>query len=332
MRQAKLFSITVAVVIALYGLVGFYFLPLASFEGDLTRLAKLPESSFGWTKEQPAINPDLMKSAEWQDADVLVIGDSFSNAQVWQTVFTQKGVRVRTESWETVFNICEDFSDWVHRSGFKGKYIIVQSAEKYLEDRLARSVGCKHMSYHPVAKRVPGPPATKADRHKLDFSGRLSVGIQTELHSLEYERLSSSPDFKGWDALGEVRMKRIANGCDLFSHPRCNDVLFYEKDRVEDLGENILANLAETNARMKDFSVVWVVIPDKATVYVYQDKKFWDEAERRFHAPNLLKVFGQEVRNKTIDLYYANNTHVSTTGYLIMGNAIYQNMFHQPSP
>jgi hypothetical protein len=328
MIQAKIFSITVAVAIALNGLVGFYFLPLASFEGDLTRMAKLPESYFGWTKEQPAVDPVFMKSADWQDADVLVIGDSFSYAQVWQTVFAQKGIRVRTETWENVFNICENFSEWVHSKGFKGKYIIIESAEKYLEDRLARSVECRNMEYHPVAKGVIAPPPTLQDRHRIDYSGRLSVGIQTELNVLKYDRLSSSPDFTGWDALGEVRMKRMNNGCELFSHPRCNDVLFYEKDRVEDLGANILANMAETNARMKSFSVVWVVIPDKRTVYLNPDKSFWDEAERRFRAPNLLKVFRREVRNKTVDLYYANNTHVSTTGYLILGNAIYRNMYH----
>jgi hypothetical protein len=85
--------------------------------------------------------------------------------------------------------------------------------------------------------------------------------------------------------------------------------------------------MAEINTRMKNFSVVWVVIPDKATVYLHPDKKFWDEAERRFHAPNLLKAFRQEIRQKTVDLYPANNTHVSTTGYLILGNAIYQSMY-----
>jgi hypothetical protein len=327
MRQAKFFSIFVAGAMAIYGLVGFYFLPLASFEGDLTRLAKLPESYFGWIKEQPAITPALMKSANWQDADVLAIGDSFTYAQVWQTVFAQKGVRVRTEMWESVFNICEDFSDWIQRKGFKGKYIIIENSEIYLEDRLARSIECKHMEYHPLAQMVINPPPTLPGGHTADLTGRLSVGIQTALNVLKYERLSSSPGFQGWNALGEVRMERLANGCDLFSHLRCKDVLFYEKDRIEDMGENILVNMAEINTRMKNFSVVWVVIPDKATVYLHPDKKFWDEAERRFHAPNLLKAFRQEIRQKTVDLYPANNTHVSTTGYLILGNAIYQSMY-----
>ncbi len=328
MKHAKFFSIFVVTVVGLYGSVGFYCLPLASFEGDLTRMAKLPESLFGWTKEQPAINPTLMQSAEWQDADVLAIGDSFTNAQVWQTVFAQHGVRIRTESWASMYNICEDVSDWIRNRGFKGKYVIIESAEKYIEGRLAQSVECKHMVYHPLAVAPPHPPVTRPARDVSNYSGSMSVGIQTELNALKYEQLTRMPDFQHWEDLDEVRMERMKNGCDLFSHPRCNDVLFYKKDRIEDLNENVLEDMEKTNIRLRGYTTVWVVIPDKATVYLHTDKKFWDKAERRFHAPNLLKDFQQAVREKTVDLYLANNTHVSTTGYLLMGNVIYNNMYH----
>ena len=148
------------------------------------------------------------------------------------------------------------------------------------------------------------------------------------MNALKYEELSSKPDFRTWNTPGEVRVERVENGCDLFSHPRCNDVLFYAKDRVPDLGENVLRDMEKINARLKGYTTVWVIIPDKATAYLHSDKKFWDEAERRFNAPNIQKVFRQAIREKTVDLYLANNTHVSTTGYLLLGNAIYQGM-HQ---
>jgi len=311
----------------LYGLVGFYFLPLASFEGDLTRMAKLPESYFGWTKEQPEINPLLMKSAAWRDADVLAIGDSFTMAQVWQTVFAQHGVQVRTETWESIFNFCEDFSDWLYRTGYKGKFIIIESVDKYLEERLSRSVKCGHMRYHPLADLPVGPPPRVLDRNRPTFSGRLSVGIQTKLNTLKYERISSNPNFKAWNGLGEVRMERMANGCELFSHPRCKDVLFYDKDRIEDLGESVLRNMATINARLKNFHVIWAIIPDKSIVYLHPDKQFWNTAERRFQAPNLLKILRDEIAKKTVDLYLPNNTHFSTTGYLILGNALYKRIY-----
>lgn len=291
-------------------------------------MAKLPESLFGWTKEQPAINPDLMKQAEWKDADVLAIGDSFTNAQIWQTVFAQHGVRVKTESWSSVFNICEDISDWIRSKGFKGKYVIIESAEKYHEVRIAQSMACKRTIYHPLAEAPHAPPVTLPDRHTSNYTGSMSVGLQTKLNAVNYEHLSRKPDFHEWETLNEVRMERVKNGCELFSHPRCNDILFYKKDRAEDMGEKVFADMEIINARLKGYTTVWVVIPDKATVYLQNDKKFWDEAARRFHAPNLLKVFQQAVNDKTVDLYLANNTHVSTTGYLLLGNAIYSSMYH----
>ena len=324
MKHAQFFSISVVVAAGFYGLVGFYFLPLASFEGDLTRMAKLPESLFGWTKEQPAITPAMMKSAEWQEADVLAIGDSFTYAQVWQTIFAQRGMLVRTESWENIFNICEDISAWTRSRGFKGKYVIIESTERGIGDRLARSAQCKKMEYHPLATVQAMPPSTLPDRHVDDFSGRLSVGMRTGLNAAEYEQLSSQPNFRKWDLPGDVRVERIANGCDLFSHPRCRDVLFYEKDLVPDMGEVVLANMEIINKRLPEYSVIWVIIPDKSTVYLNPDKKFWDKAERRVIAPNLLKIFRKAVHEKTIDLYYANNTHVSTTGYLLLGETIFQ--------
>lgn len=326
MKYAKFFSIFVFVVIALYGMVGFYFLPLAGFEGNLARMGKLPESLFGWTKEQPAIDPNMMQQASWQDADVLAIGDSFSMPLLWQTVLTRQGLRVHTETWESMRNICEDFTDWLRSKDFKGRYVVIEIIEHNVEDRLDRAVGCKHTDYHQVAEVRATPPATLPGRNKIDFSGKFSVGIQTKLHTLKYERLSSKPDFKGWDLPNEARMARLPDGCELFSHPRCNDVLFFADDHVSDFDANTLAKMEKINARLNGLIPIWVIVPDKSTVYLYPDKKFWDEAERKFHAPNILKTFRQAIQRKTIDLYRGNDTHLSTTGYLIMGDAVYQSM------
>jgi len=67
-------------------------------------------------------------------------------------------------------------------------------------------------------------------------------------------------------------------------------------------------------------------VPNKSTAYLYPNKQFWNKAEQRFHTPNLLRMTQQAIEKKTVDLYPANNTHFSTTGYLLMGGAIYQTM------
>lgn len=324
MKHARFFFVMVASVLATYGLFGFYFLPYASFEGDLTRMAKLPESDFGWTREQPSVEEKWMQSASWEEADVLAIGDSFTTAQMWQTVLTQRGLRVHTESWANIYSLCADLGGWIRSKGFKGKLVVIESAEKYLEGRLAQSAACRAMSYHPLPAQPAHVPSSLPDRGS-NYGGSMSVGIQTALNQHKYRQLSDQPDFTRLDGWGEVNLVRLSNGCELFSHPRCQDVLFYQKDRTEDMGEGVLTNMAEINKRLSGYDVVWMVIPDKASVYLPGDKQFWNEAERRFRAPNLLKVLQQE-RNKNMDLYLANNTHVSTRGYLVLGEAIYQRL------
>ena len=326
MKQAKIFSIIVVITLGLYGLVGFYYLPLASFEGTLTRMAMLPESDFGWTKAQPTIDSKFMGSASWDDADVLAIGDSFTYAQIWQTELTRHGLHVRTETWEGIANICGDFSNWLREKGFRGKYVVIESAEMYFENRIAKSVSCDKTRIHQIAEIHVQSPITLPDRQHLDYSGQLSVGIQTKLNDVRYDQLNKKQDFKSWAVSKDVRLQRLDNGCSLFSHLRCMDVLFYTKDRNDDFDETIFKNMEIINYRLSGYKIIWAVVPDKSTVYLHPDKKFWDEVERKFHAPNILKTFRQAIQRKTIDLYRGNDTHLSTTGYLIMGDAVYQSM------
>ena len=326
MKHSKLFSILVVAALTIYAIIGFYFLPLSDFEGDLTRLGKLPESKFGWTKPQPAIAADLLQQATWQEADVLVVGDSFSKPHLWQTVLTQQGLRVRTEDWRNIHSICADFSPWLKSQKFNGKFVIFEMVERGAEDVLERSVRCNKMSYRATPYLQPSPPEVLPDRQLRRYTGKLSVGIQTWFHSLEYSYLNGSPDFKQWELPNQVRMQRIPNGCDLFSHPQCQHALFLTEDRIQDFNETILASMNTINTELKGFKPIWVVVPDKSTAYLNFNKQFWNRAEQRLHAPNLLKIFRSEIENKTIDFYRGNDTHLSTNGFLVMGEAIRQSM------
>lgn len=328
MKHAKLFSVVVVAALSIYAIAGFYFLPLASFEGGLTRMSQLPESQFGWTKPQPAIAPELFRQAEWQEADVLVVGDSFSMEHLWQTVLTQHGLRVRTETWQNIRDICEDFTPWLKSQGFKGRHIIIEIIERNTEDVINRSLGCKNMSYHSVHYPPAGPPQVLPDRQHADYSGKLSVGIRTQLHALEYSYLSKDSNFRHWDLPNNVRMDRLPDGCDLFSHPRCQDVLFLAGDRIQDFNETMLAKMSSINSRLNGVTPVWVIVPDKSTAYLNPNKQFWNQAASRFQSPNLLETFRLAIGNKAVDLYRGNDTHLSTEGYLIMGEAIRQSMAH----
>lgn len=328
MRHAKYFSIIVFIAVLGYGAVGFYFLPMASFQGELTRMGLLPESMFGWTKPQPTIELKWMQQASMKEADVLVIGDSFSDGRVWQTTLTRNGLRVRTESWDSVRGICEDFMPWLRGQGFAGKYIVLETIERNITEGLSKSVACQHMQFHPsaFADSPRHPPAVSFDVNHADHSGRLSTGIRTQLNVWKYEHLNQAQDFKTWILPNDVKMARVQNGCELFSHARCDDALFLSYDKPGEIDGVALKNIEILNSRLNGVLPIWVFVPNKSTAYLYPNKQFWNEAERRFHAPNLLRMTQQAISEKVVDLYPGSNTHFSTSGYLKMGEMVYANM------
>jgi len=327
MRSAKLFSLLVLSVIGLYGAVGLYFLPLAGFEGDLTRVGMLPESMFGWTKPQPAIDPALLLSSSWQEADVLVIGDSFSEQRVWQSILVKHGLRVRTEHWTSMRGgICEDIYPWLEAKGFKGKIIVFEIVERNLETAQKAWINCQKIDFHPSVNSDKPVQQRLTIRPAKDWGGRLSVGIQTKLNSMHYRKLSDDAHFSELDTQRGTTVKRVPHGCDLFSNQNCKDALFRSSDRMTDFPDEILDSIQTLNSRVGDLTPIWVFMPDKSTVYLHPDKQFWDKAEKRFLAPNVLKVMRDALARKTIDLYPANNSHVSTTGYLLLGEVIYKTL------
>jgi hypothetical protein len=327
MAHAKFFSILVSAAILVYGAVGFYFLPLAHFQGDLTRMAQLPETQFGWRMPQPALAPELFQQASWQQADVLVIGDSFSETRVWQSVLTQRGLKVRTEMWGTVQGICEDFVPWLRKQGYAGKYVVFERVERSLAGDIPKWLSCKQMLTHGGAPDGPGtPPVASFDPDEKNYSGRLSVGIRTKLNVLKYEHDFGDSALTSWSLSNGVKMSRMEEGCSLFSHQRCKDVLFLGEDCAEDLGDETLQGMAKINARLTGITPIWAIVPNKSTAYLHPDKRFWDKAEHELGAPNILREVRQAIGQKTVDLYPGNNTHFSTTGYLLLGDAVHRRL------
>lgn len=329
MRNARVFSLSVFLALLVYGALGYALLPLAFFEGDLTRLAMLPERQFGWTRDQPAISPAWLQQSSMRDADVLVIGDSFSMGRVWQSVLTRQGVRVRTDHWDNLRAVCSDLPAHLRQQGFKGRRLVLQVVERNLERVVRDSVACTQTSYrlkHPVdGMQQPPPQHFKPDQID-DRSGRFSVGLRTWLHARELEHKAQAGNFSNWRIASDVRVARVPDGCRLFSHHRCEEALFWAEDRAEDVPLDVAKDMARVGARLEaqlpGVAVTWVVVPNKSTVYLHPEKAFWDRSEALLHAPNLLRMARQQVAQHTTDLYLGNNTHFSTTGYLLMGQAI----------
>ena len=288
-------------------------------------MGMLPEAMFGWTKPQPAVSPALMQQSSWKDADVLVVGDSFSEYPRLAVGLDQDRAARTHPAWSSVRGICEDFMPWARAQGFNGKYIVIEIVERHVVDQMNESIACKHLQLHSGVNTdtPPSPPIASFDPHQGNYTGRISVGLLTRLSAWKYERASSDPGFTGIELSNGVRLARVKNGCELFSHARCNDAIFLSEDRAsQDMPASVLTDAEIINARLPGIVPIWVFVPDKSTSYLYPDKQFWNEAERRLHSPNLLQMTRHAIGNKIVDLYPANGSHFSTTGYLLMGDAI----------
>lgn len=328
MNHAKIFSLVSFVLLIIYGSIGFYFLPMAGFQGELTRMGLLPESQYGPRQHQPIIAAQWFQQSPMREAEVLVIGDSFSAGQVWQSELVRHGIKIRTENWNTIRGVCEDFMPWLRSQGFQGKFVVLEMVERNIPEGLRKSQTCRKMDTHinitTDIQRIP--PPSYLDPDVIIRNGRLSLGIQTAFNAHHIQKVSDTANFQSLVLENGVIVATVKNGCKLFSHRRCSTALFLQEDQANDLSDEYLNSVALLNVRLTDITPIWVFVPNKSTTYFYSGKQFWNKAETRFNAPNLLRINQQALTANTTDLYPANDSHLSSTGYLLMGQAIYSAM------
>jgi len=324
MKPEKLFSLLVMTALLAYGAAGYYFLPYATFQGDLTRVGMLPETLFGWRKPQPLVPGNLLIQSSIDKADVLVIGDSFSAGLVWQSVLVKQGIKVRTLTWDTVRGACEDIGEKLRKLGFRGRYIVFEVIERNLLATVERSLVCKEATFH-LGPNDDAPRAampTNFDPDHLARTGKLSVGFKTLLNERNFLAQASATQFSKFQASHDVTVARVTEGCHLLSHTACEYILHLAEESAEDISPSVLDNIAALNSRLPGVTTLWAVVPNKSTVYLYSGKTFWDRSKRYFHSVNLLDTSKEALKRGAVDLYPANNTHYSQTGYLVMGDAI----------
>lgn len=322
MRTYKIFSLIVIAMVIVFGMVTFPFLGYSNYDGDLTRMGMLPEKHFGWTAQQPKIEKNHLSSSSWMDADILVIGDSFSEKLIWQTKLVQAGYKVRTESWASVGQICDDFNDWLSLNQFQGRYVIIQSVENSFDVRLKKSVQCKKTQYKFLKKTEINPPPISIERGYYSIhQGQLFAGVKTWLNELIYEEKLKNENFDTWNVNENVQVKRIQNGCELFSHLQCKDVLFYRKISRPSVSE-IVENMKLVNKRVASSRLIWLVIPDKSTVYLSETGSLRDWNQELDLSINVLKPLLHAINNKEMDIYFGNDTHLSPKGYGLVGEVV----------
>jgi hypothetical protein len=174
--------------------------------------------------------------------------------------------------------------------------------------------------------RIPPPPTV--DRSHPSYSSKLLAAINTALNASLFDAAPEQLQKLAVLLNPEVAVRPVERGCVLFSHSRCSHALFYAQENADDPWQTSIASMRTLNARFYDLRPIWVVVPNKTTVYFHPEKNLWNEIKRNGMGPNLLEMTNQALRRSTIDLFPANNTHLSTEGYLLLGQEVMGELRH----
>lgn len=295
-----------------------------TYHGDLTRIGKWTEHDFSWQIPQPYIDSSLLQSSPIDQADVLVIGDSFSETLHWQSIFTKDQIKVTTIHWGQIDNICENFKDLLKQNGFKGKKIIIQSTERGFKNQLEKSSNCSHGNIFPKSLERSSKAQAPLLNPRLEFNinGQFTAGFKTILNSLAI-RASDQYHFLYNYRSKSGHIYKIENGCAYFSNRLCEYGLFFHEDyKKPSIDANLVSKVRDINRRLSDYKVSWLVIPNKSSIYHRPvSSEFWEDLEQEKLGPNLYQLF-QEQKILIKDLYAPNDSHLSTNGYLLIGTVI----------
>lgn len=324
--RSALFLIVVLSVVLIHIFIGLAALPLTKFYGDMTRVGRLPERYFGWQAAQPKLDATYLKAVPLAEADTVVIGDSFSMPLVWQSVLTQQGRRIRTYTWDEIGGaICGDVASKLREAGFKGQQIMIESVERMIHGRMEASVNCAKTK----VTRLPtagfsrtAPSHLPPEQAMSNFKAQLSAGSVTVWHTLRYQMQGEALRIYPADTR-PLMIRKVADGCKVFSHRACPETLFFDTSGTHSPDAQTTDLLRKVRQYFTGFEVLWLVIPDKGTVYLPTQSNFWQALASApdLQGIDLLSAF-QQRKTAVMDLYYPNDSHLSLAGYLELGKIV----------
>jgi hypothetical protein len=298
-------------------------------QGDLTRIGNWSERDFGWRAELPAVllRPQSSRPGAHK---VLVLGDSFSASNVWQSLFDPAdGISFQTESIDEIG--CPSDLERLMFQHPNVRLFVVETVERLFLSRFREGRLCASRLWGPVPtpsrelkpKRLSWPPTldsnyvTRAilNMRRLDIEdGRLLSGNTVSV-ALDTDRLFSNRHSERLLYLLDDEGKWVAEAQDVASAARV---------------------LRQWNAVLAAHGrkMLFVLVPDKSTVYrryfranqegerhysdlrtVLDDQELW--------SVDLFQEFALAAATE-VDFYLPNDTHLSTRGYRTMSNAISQ--------
>jgi len=296
--------------------------------GDLTRIGKWTEHDFGPNTEHPIIH--FQSSGQsLPNHDVVVLGDSFTARNLWQSVlFDNSGYIVKSFQYGSQNCI----PAWIEAAIAEptNSIIMVETVERSFIERFSHIPSCSNRK--PIPSDVPAGITTNL---RPDFPPTLNP-LYLLYSAINTGKLNIFPE-KNFNSNGVINIPLRAE-CARFSNRRNDRLLYYAEDdmkqqwsaqEIRDAVANVLHIQKEVERSGKKF--VFIIAPDKSSVY--QTCLLRDNAIRTMpnineiliasgvNAPNMQTTFKDKI-NTIVDLYDPDNTHWSEAGYILAGETI----------
>lgn len=325
-RYLLIFFLGVSAILLPSAILSLIFEPI---DGDLTRIGAYSERDFGWNASQPAIQINN-NGKSITTPGMIVLGDSFSKPNAWQSVLSQK-TQMEILSFDYGQAGCIDnWLDYAKRTS-TAKIVAIETVEREFVSRFQNLGHCAvkfpipfEMSAHlSSVTRKTWPPEI-----------HIKHSFLTALHTFEMHKDEHS------SIRGQVINTPITPLCARFSNHRADRLLYYRDDENKLSWENTAVSRAIANALsiQKIFAehgkkFILIVVPDKLSVYQNCISENFIASKRPLpnitaalinagsNTPDLINSFQRHI-NTTVDLYLPNNTHLSDKGYMLMADEI----------
>ncbi|UQN13625.1 alginate O-acetyltransferase AlgX-related protein [Methylococcus capsulatus] len=329
----RFFGATAAGLLVIFG-AGFYAEPLS---GDLTRVGGWTEREFGWTEPLPEMPIDG-NFPDMKAAGILVLGDSFSLANIWQTmVGRERGLNVASHNYEQ-FVCIEQWLEMLESNGvLAGRTVIVESLERFFPSRFGNIGTCRKSKSRDKSVVKPFEAFTHGE---IPTSRRTGGEIPTDVvYLLKVLKNAVLEALLGSDAtIHGVAVNAPLTSRDLFSNRRSDRILYYYEDDAEgswsdeQIGKAVYSISAiQRRIEAAEGRFIFVLVPNKSSVYARfivgrPDADRYTTVIRRLGdagvaTVDMLAPFRGHAE-KEVDFYLPDDTHVSTKGYRVLGEVI----------
>jgi len=302
--------------------------------GGISRRGAWPERDYIWQQEPQAIEV-RENSAAIPNPDIVVIGDSFSVPNAWQSVVSRgTGLRVKTYNYLNNHNC---FLPWIERiaAGLEGqaqggsKLVVIESIEHQFMERFLEPERCAADSVFRVRPVGAGPWTWSRESRYTQVD--LARQFQTLFHMWQ---VYAHPTQTAGEWVLNAPLKRA----DLFSNRKSDRLLYIDLDEQRlrwtqaDM-EQAARVLKKVQDRLEaaGFRFAMLIVPDK--LHVYENELLTplpahpaaDLAkslrQAGVHAPDVLWPLKRAIYQSR-DVYMPNDDHLGPAGQLALGQAL----------